>query len=131
MTRDSLYFVMILGILSACVRADWKADVGANSLSARLGPSTPTGVGIAVTQVEACEVNCTLSPVYHPNEGDAEYSGKTLSFSNECATCDNSPTFSGHADRVAGYYYGNTNSMAPGIGTPSPATVIGINEGGN
>jgi hypothetical protein len=51
--------------------AEWKADIGYTSLKTRLGPATPTGAGIDVTQTEA-----TSGGAYFPDTGNAEFAGK-------------------------------------------------------
>src|ERR1043166_7201203 len=122
MIRGKAYLVFPLALMScALLRADYKADVGYTSLSARLGGSTPTGAGIAVTQIEAPN-NSTPPFIYHPDETAGEFAGKT--FSNECLSCDN-VNFSGHATTVGTFYYGILTSMAPGI------TTVDVNEANN
>jgi hypothetical protein len=118
MHRPSLLITALLVVSPALVRADWKDDVGYTSMVARLGGATPTGAGIAVTQVEASP----SGTIYRPDQAAPEFAGKT--FANECGTCDNDGV-SLHATTVALNYYGNASSISPGI------TTIGCNHTGN
>ena len=102
-----LLFAAVGFALSCVVRADFKADIGWTKLQAELGGALPTGAGVAVSQVEAQE-----NPgVYGPETASAEFTGKTFTFKSGASGV------SGHATTVAGYYYGLTGSIAPGIAT--------------
>ena len=102
-----LLFAAVGFALSCVVRADFKADIGWTKLQGELGGALPTGAGVAVSQVEAAE-----NPgVYGPETASAEFTGKTFTFKSGASGV------SGHATTVAGYYYGLTGSIAPGITT--------------
>ena len=117
------YAGLILSLIASVAHAqDWKADVGYTSLQARLGGATPTGAGIAITQIEAPAGGVAPLYIYRPNPAVSEFTGKT--FTLECGTCNNTDT-SSHATTVGSYLYGNVTSLAPGI------TTIGANEANN
>ena len=102
-----LLFAAVAFALSCVVRADFKADIGWTKLQAELGGALPTGAGVAVSQVEAPEG----TGIYAPDTTSAEFTGKTFSLKSGASGV------SGHATTVAGYYYGLTGSIAPGITT--------------
>ncbi|MCZ6851944.1 MAG: hypothetical protein O7F17_09910, partial [Planctomycetota bacterium] len=82
------------------------AEVGLDDLIKRLGlENIPTGAGVTVGQVEATDGQGD----YSPNQGFAEFNGKTF-FEMSGAT-----GVSNHATNVARDFYGNTISIAPGI----------------
>ncbi len=111
--RHAAFFLTSL-ILSTTSFA-YKSEVGHDQLEQKLGSAMPTGAGIKVTQVEAPDGNDN----YAPNTGSSEFSGKTFNLmSGPSGT-------SSHANGVAGLFYGNTNSMAPGV------TVIDSYSAGN
>lgn len=97
--------------LSPAAQASYITDIGYDSLKAQLGSSTPTGVGIRVTQVEAPESNSSSGqPIFMPNPSHPEFAGKTIT------PVGGNPTglFSGHATEVGRLLYG-TNSIAYGM----------------
>lgn len=90
------------------VMADQFSESGYNDLLARLGmENMPTGAGVIVGQVEVA----TTQGHYTPNQTLAEFDGKTF-IRRSGSTGGNS----GHATAVGRNYYGNTLSIAPGIG---------------
>ncbi len=94
-------------LVCASARADYKADIGWSKLQAELGGALPSGAGVAVSQVEAPE----SAGNYGPNTTSAEFTGKTFTFKSGAAGN------SGHATKVAEYYYGLAGSIAPGVTT--------------
>ena len=88
------------------VRAGYKDEIGFVRLQQRLGNAAPTGAGIGVTQVEADQTtNAHLPDAAHP-----QFDGKTIN-------PQTAGTPSSHATTVGTFFYGNTSSVAPGIGT--------------
>lgn len=81
--------------------------VGLPELIARLGiNNTPTGAGVVCAQVEVLD-----SGSYSPDQSDAQFTGKTF-------ILQSGPTGnSGHATLVGQNFYGNTQSIAPGVST--------------
>lgn len=110
-----IFFALTIALGTA--RADYKADIGWTKLQAELGGSLPTGTGVSVSQIEAPEAAGSPTP-FRPDSASAEFAGKTFTFKSAGTT-------SGHATTVAGYYYGLTGSIAPGIST------IDVYEAGN
>ena len=109
--RHSCAFLLAtaLGLLAGEVRADYKDEIGYTDLQALLGPATPSGAGVTVTQVEAVE---PATGSYLPSQANAEFTGKTITDKTGTAT-----NTSGHATTVGRYYYGNLTSIAPGVNT--------------
>jgi hypothetical protein len=92
--------------------ADYKNDIGYTRLQAEPGISVPTGIGVAVTQAEA---DTNVDPdlySYLPDLANAQFTGKTITD----RTLLSGP-YSAHATGVGQNFYGNTLSIAPGIGT--------------
>ncbi|GMU23176.1 MAG: hypothetical protein AMXMBFR13_32590 [Phycisphaerae bacterium] len=84
-------------LLADYARADWREEIGLNSLQRRLGGAAPTGAGIAATQVEMSEDS---AGDYLPDASDAQFAGKTINIrSGESGS-------SNHATVVARYYFG-------------------------
>ncbi len=86
--------------------------IGYTRLKDQLGDSLPTGLGITVAHIE---VNLSVNGLtYVPTtDGDleAEFAGKT--FELVSGASDDSL----HATRVGGRFYGNSQSVAPGVST--------------
>ncbi len=110
---EAVFIGMILPVVGL---AGWKDDVGFTALQARLGGSTPTGLGIAVTQVEGTDSN----GYYMPNTASTQFTGKTIN-----NVTGSSSGISAHATIVASYYYGLTMSLSPGI---DPIDVYEVNH---
>lgn len=98
----------VAGGLAGTASADVFDDIGYTALKLRLGAANvPTGAGYAVGQVEAEE----SAGNFGPNTANADFAGKTF--------VPQSGAFgvSGHATSVGLALYGNTQSIAPGVGT--------------
>jgi len=108
-------------IVGSVQAADWKTDIGFTSLQARLGSATPTGAGIAVTQVE---VKDSTTQGYFPNTSNSDFLGKTI------IRASFGTGISGHATGVGLYYYGLSGSIAPAINTVDVYEVIDWLTGG-
>lgn len=87
-------------------RADYRDAIGYTELMQALGPGTPTGAGISVTQVETLNEDGH----YFPNPGDPELAGMVLTDVTGTSTGS-----SGHATIVGRHLYGSDTSTAPGI----------------
>ena len=90
------------------VRADWRTDIGYPQLSAELGASLPTGVGIIVLQTEAAGGMPQASST-SPFAGTGNYLGKTFTIDST------GMSYSGHADSVATNFYGDGTSVSPAV----------------
>jgi hypothetical protein len=90
------------------VYAGYKDDIGYTRLSQALGGTIPDGSGIDVSQIEAKTGNPATN--YMPNVTNGEFTGKTIA--PQSGTSDTS----GHATSVGRTFYGNSRSIAPGIG---------------
>jgi hypothetical protein len=91
--------------------ADWKDDIDFTKLAALVGPSLEDGTGVAVSQVEANVGDPELGEfIYFPNPNHVQFMGKTLIDGSGLTTA-----FSGHARNVGLQFYGNDDSIAPGI----------------
>ena len=88
--------------------ASYADDIGMDALRAELGAAFPTGVGVGVSQIEANIISGTSS--YMPDVTSSEFSGKTIT------AMSGASVVSGHANTVAGYFYGSFSSLAPGVG---------------
>jgi hypothetical protein len=95
-------------VVAQVVHADFKADVGYNTLSNELAATLPTGSGISVCQVEA--VSSTLYTNYMPDVTVAEFTNKT--FRNVSQASD---VVSSHATAVGQQYYGRATSLSPDV----------------
>lgn len=93
------------GAVASSASAQSVADlIEYDALLLRLDGLVPTGSSVAVGQVEALS-----GGNYAPNKGSAEFAGKIF-------TDMSGPTgTSSHANTVAGLYYGNTQSIVPGV----------------
>jgi hypothetical protein len=102
------YFIALFCVVLTCApaRASHKAEIGLTTLQAELGASTPTGVGVTISQVEAPE-----GSNYAPDSANAEFSGKTFVLKSGAS----GP--SAHATGVGVYLYGTNTGVAPGITT--------------
>jgi hypothetical protein len=108
-----LTLIAILALHSAtpCI-ADYKDDMGFTLLQSELGGNMPTGSGIVATQGEA-PTSCVPPPgsgCYMPNTADSQFIGKTI-----VEKSGSVPGFSSHATVVGHLFYGNTDSLSPGI----------------
>jgi len=102
-------------LLAASTFGQTFAAIGYNDLVARLGAgNVPTGAGVGVGQVEA-----PSGGSYGPNQGNAQFTGKTFT------AMSGPPGSSSHATTVGQSFYGNTISIAPGV------TSIWLYEAGN
>lgn len=104
--------------LSPIAEATYLDDIGYSALQAQLGALTPTGTGVHVAQVEAPinDVSGGAAPIFMPDPSylstsGAEFAGKTIT------PIGGNPagTYSNHATGVGSLFYGNYNSIAPGI----------------
>jgi hypothetical protein len=103
-------------IAASTAYADWRVDAGYNKLSAVLGINLPTGAGIPVLMSEA---NFATLPALSylpqattgtaPFAGIGEFAGKTFYPSSGASSA------SSHATSVAGFFYGNSTSISPGV----------------
>jgi len=108
--RCSLLCLLLCGYSAS--HADYKSDIGYTRLLAEIGGSLPTGTSLAVTQAEA---DTNADPViysYLPDLANSQFTGKTITDKTLL-----SGPYSGHATAVGKNFYGNTSSMASGIGT--------------
>lgn len=85
--------------------ADIFSEIGYDALVTRLGAAAPTGAGVGVVQVEV------PNPGYSPHQGNGQFSGITF-IQRSGAT---EPSL--HASQVGFKFYGNQDSVAPGIST--------------
>jgi hypothetical protein len=94
---------LLLASAAAAVHSSW-GPLGYNDLLARLGGSTPTGMGVEVVQVEVGAVGN-----YGPDQGDSHFVGKNfIEMSGRAGSTS-------HATTVGRFQYGNTWSIAPGV----------------
>lgn len=116
--RRSVAFVLLVSANTAT--AGLKDDVGWSALSARLGPSMPSGAGVSVLHVEGtisappstyvAPVPTTTTPLPASFVGTGAYAGQT--FTLHSASSGNS---SSHARGVAGGWYHLTTGLSPGV----------------
>ena len=104
--------------LSPIARASYITDIGYTALQNELGAATPTGAGVRVAQVEAPinDVSGGAAPIFMPDPSyfstsGFEFTGKTIT----PVGGNPSGAFSNHATGVGSLFYGNYNSIAPGI----------------
>jgi hypothetical protein len=120
--RPILYIVFltvfILSFVNPAAFAGYKDDIGYTALRDEFGSSVPQGGNISqVTQAEGSVLldhdgddQTGKIKVWAPNPAHRQFSGKTI---NDVSA---SPEFySGHATSVGVRFYGNTQSIAPGI----------------
>ena len=113
--RPGLFSYLFIGFLllnSDITFGDYKDDIGYTRLAAELGVELPEGSGVNVTQVEADSNNDDPDIIisYSPDPTGSQFAGKTITDITVTSTA-----YSGHATGVGGTFYGNTNSVAPGI----------------
>jgi hypothetical protein len=90
--------------------------IGYPELQAQLGSGTPTGVGIAIQQVEAALANGSQAGNYAADPTHFDFSGKTFTnVTQDAGMAQSSLGSSNHARGVGFNLYGNTRSIAPGI----------------
>jgi hypothetical protein len=103
-------FLACLVLLPGFVVADYRGDIGYTKLQQELGTTTPDGTGIRVTQVEgSTQVNG--QDAWFPDPASAGFIGKTISNASGAPA----GLYSEHATSVAGSFYGNMRSIAPGV----------------
>ena len=101
-------FILFVASGSAARAADYKDEAGFTRLQSELGPATPSGINVKVTQVEGM-----VSPQnYMPDTNDLEFVGKTFT---DRTTTETNPSW--HATTVGQRFYGNTSSFATNIST--------------
>ena len=107
----------------------YKDAVGYNDLLAEKGGALEDGTGLRVTQPEALS-----GGNYMPNVNDSQFAGKTITN----GTPGGSNGASSHATGVGRTFYGNVNSMTPGISDITGynandylGRVLGFNSGGD
>jgi hypothetical protein len=123
---NKLTFLMGGVFLSPLIQAQtWQDTIGYTKLKAEMGANLPKGAGISVTQVEANEVSGSTSyqPTLQTNPTSGNYSGKNFQFSPG----GSSSVVSGHAVRVADFFYGVNTS--PESGDASVAPLVGQGTG--
>lgn len=107
----SLLLVLFWGATAA---ADYKADIGFTQLQSELGGSIPTGAGVTVTQVEAGGWDATKQVwVYLPDHTISQFNDKN--FIPRTGPYNWNDSIFWHATNVGQYFYGTTDSIAPGI----------------
>ena len=98
--KFSLGVLTITLLSTSFLSADWRTDVGWDSLQLYVGASLPTGSGIPL--VEMVEANTAYMP-------DTSYGGFSgITFTNISNT---NSGISGHATGVAKIFYGHTTSL--------------------
>ncbi len=107
----SILFLSACLACSAAASADYRDDIGYTALQAELGAGMPSGTGVRVTQAEASTSGDPSSPVYLPDPGNSQFSGKTITDKSGVS----SGTYSAHATGVGTLFYGSASSMTPGI----------------
>jgi len=125
-TKSAVFCVIMVAVflewINPLCAATYKDDIGFTELQAELdglGESIPDGTGVAVTQVEA-EVTVTVDEetgetvdTWIPNEANSDFAGKIITFKSSPVPA----VPSGHATSVGQKFYGNSDSIAPGIGS--------------
>lgn len=101
-----VFVILSLFIWPLTAYGDYKADIGYALLTSELGGITPDGDGVHVTQVEALSGDAWM-----PNVADSQFSGKNI----YDKSTGHPSGYSGHANTVGRYFYGNTISVAPGV----------------
>lgn len=99
--------------------APTKQDIGYSRLASELGAALPTGAGVHVAMAEANTDNQLSGGVpkdggydYVPISSNPQFAGKTFhNLSEGSAKADNSA----HANLVGVYFFGLTDSVAPGV----------------
>ena len=106
----------------------WKPLIGYDDLVTQLGGTPPDGTGLLVMMAEAPDGNGN----FLPNSADSQFTGKTIT--NGSGASGNSS----HATTVGRNYFGNTNSMTPGITNITAydandylGNVLGFSSGGD
>ncbi|TWU56624.1 hypothetical protein Poly51_25400 [Rubripirellula tenax] len=105
-SRLTFAILILIAAATQTASADWRDDIGYTQLTNELGVATPTGAGVAVSMAEAPDASAR----YLPNTSGTNFTGKTVT--NETAS---STGFNSHASGVAGLFFGNTTSVAPGV----------------
>ncbi|MDY6905447.1 MAG: hypothetical protein SWH61_12255 [Thermodesulfobacteriota bacterium] len=103
--KKTILLVVSWFFLLGQVYADYKDDIGYTDLSNELGTAIPDGTGIDVTHVEALSSDHWMPDITH-----SEFTDKTIT---DKTTGDTG--VSGHATGVGKYFYGNSQSLSPGI----------------
>ncbi|MCH2113977.1 MAG: hypothetical protein MK171_03555 [Pirellulales bacterium] len=108
-----LSFLLIsLGSRRAKAIAPYATDIGHTELASQLGANTPDGTGIRVQHVEATHNGSGFTD-YCPNP--AVFGGAYVNSTLNAGVTQGSTGFSSHANGIARYYYGTTDSIAPAI----------------
>lgn len=119
--RSFRAYLLLCGFAVTCASASIFDNTGYNQLAAELGGALPTGDGVPVMIVEAnTDANLLPSglPVdgaydFTPDLGNGQFVGKTFTVHIPPGTIG--AESSTHATAVGFRYFGNTQSMAPGI----------------
>ena len=126
-TRFRNFLAGLLVLFSGATFGGYKDDIGYTQLTTEMGAAIPDGSGVDVTQVEADTVkddpNVVIS--YSPDPANSQFTGKNITDVSATSTA-----FSGHATSVGGTFYGNTNSIAPGITNIASYEAVGWLTGG-
>ncbi len=113
-----IMYLLILPFVNSDVLAGYKEDIGYTALANEIGTTIPAGGSLSlVTQAEGAllldhdgDDKTDKIQVWAPDPTRPEFTGKTIN------DVSGSPAFySGHATSVGSRFYGNTNSIAPGI----------------
>ncbi|HMO15559.1 MAG TPA: S8/S53 family peptidase [Pirellulaceae bacterium] len=102
--RSLLLLCFLLGAVEANAQA-WKTAIGWTQLFNEVGPGLEDGTGISVLLTEA-----PVGGNYMPDTAHSEFTGKTIT---NGSGPNNTP--SGHATSMAISFFGNTQSVAPGV----------------
>ena len=111
-TSIRCYLLCLLLCCYSASHADYKSDIGYTRLVAEIGSNLPTGISVEVTQAEADTNTDPTIYSYLPDLANSQFTGKTITDKTLL-----SGPYSGHATGVGKNFYGNTSSMASGIGT--------------
>src|SRR6056297_2938838 len=98
------------GAYPPTVHAQWQDAVGFTELQAELGSAMPAGAGVPVSMAEARVTNPDTTIRYLPDLAGSQFAGKTILDGTGVNVGVNS-----HANGVANLFFGNTQSMAPGV----------------
>ncbi|WP_319526480.1 hypothetical protein [uncultured Desulfosarcina sp.] len=100
----------MIAMFPSAGRAEWKTDVGYETLANELGDDLPDGAGLSVCHVEAA-VTVDDESTWMPDPANTAFDGKTLN--DKSGAPDG--VYSGHATSVGKLLYGDYSSMASGI----------------
>ena len=122
MSRFNFYISIIMLLLCyplAAAYAGYKENTGYTRLQAELGASLPNGSSVKAALVEAAismvdhdnNPETPDVPVYLPDPGNSQFSGKTLNVMSGAE----SGLYSGHASGSGRLFFGNSSSQSSGI----------------